>query len=51
MDVYQYKIHFVVWCLVFIVGWSLILEEEDIRRTIIKAVVMKKHEDLRTDPS
>jgi len=34
-----------------VVGWSLILEEEDTRRTIIKAVVMKKHVDLRTDPS
>ena len=34
-----------------VVGWSLILEEEDTRRTIIKAIVMKKHVDLRTDPS
>ena len=35
----------------FVVGWSLILEEEDIRRILIKAVVMKKPVDLRTDPS
>ena len=35
----------------FVAGWSLILEEEDIRKTIIKVVVMKKHVDLRTDPS
>ena len=35
----------------FVVGWSLILEEEDTRRTIIKAAVMKKHVDLRIDHS
>jgi len=29
----------------------LILDEEDTRRTIIKAAVMKKYVDLRTDPS
>jgi len=35
---------------VFVVGWSLILEKEDTRRPIIKAVVMKKHVDMRTNP-
>ena len=35
----------------FVAGWSLILEEEDTRRPIIKADVMKKHVDLRTYPS
>jgi len=36
---------------VFVVGWSLILEEEDTRRIIRKDVVMKKHVDLMTNPS
>jgi len=36
---------------VFVAGWSLILEEEDTTRPLIKVVVKKNHVDLKTNPS